>query len=155
MADRDSGSRVEAAAATTALVVATRAAVDRCGPDHIPSPLSPHWDRRRPEGNYTATIRETLPPQPELFELLFDEEMVEQLVDFLQFFEVLLPVVAEQVIHVPKIIEDIPLAEQLLEVPQQLVFDEQTVDFQFRVVVGRRGERLRSCSRKEFISRVL
>ena len=64
--------------------------------------------------------------------------MVEQLVDVLQFFDTFLPVVAEQVIDVPKIIfEDIPtrtplcepqLVEQLAEVPTEHVFVEQTVD---------------------------
>ena len=62
--------------------------------------------------------------------------MVEQLVDVLQLFDALVPV-AEQVIDVPKIIlEDIPtriirkpqLAEQLVDVPTEPAFGEQTVD---------------------------
>ena len=79
--------------------------------------------------------------------------MVEQLPDVLQFFATCLPVVAEQVIDVPKILpHDVPLrrlcretqlAEQLVEVPtvlsysslQQLIV-EQTVDIP---VPGRAG----------------
>ena len=64
--------------------------------------------------------------------------MVDQLVEVLQFFDTLSPVVAKQVIDVPKIsLEDIPtrtpvrepqLAEQLVEVPTVPVFVEQDVD---------------------------
>ena len=62
--------------------------------------------------------------------------MVEQLVDVLRFFDALVPF-PEQVIDVPKIIlEDIPrrifrdpqLAEQLVGVPREPGFVEQTVD---------------------------
>ena len=73
--------------------------------------------------------------------------MVEQLVDVLQFFDALFPVV-EQVIDVPKIIlEDIPprisvrepqLAEQLVEVPTILHFLKQTVDIPVPRGCGRR-----------------
>ena len=66
-----------------------------------------------------------------------DTQRVEQLVDVLQFFDALFPVV-EQVIDVPKVIlEDIPprisvrepqLAEQLVEVPTILHFFKRTVD---------------------------
>ena len=64
-------------------------------------------------------------------------QMAEQLPDVLQFFATCLPVVAEQVINVPKIsFEDIPtrvyrepqLGEQLVEVPTILYFLKQTVD---------------------------
>ena len=64
--------------------------------------------------------------------------MVEQLPEVLQFFATCMPVVAEQVIDVPRIIfENIPtriplrepqLVEQLVEVPTVLFYVEQSVD---------------------------
>ena len=76
-------------------------------------------------------------------------QMVEHLLDVLQFFATCLPVVAEQVIDVPKIsFEGIPmrtpvrepqLAEQLVEVPTILNFLKQTVDI---LVPRGRGRRL-------------
>ena len=59
-----------AKAASTALVVATRAAVDSCGLGHeVLPPRSTETDVCRiweggNEMNYTATIRETPPPSP-------------------------------------------------------------------------------------------
>ena len=83
--------------------------------------------------------------------------MVEQLVDVLRFFDAIVPV-AEQVIDVPKIIlEDIPtpifrepqLAEQLVEVPTEPAFVEQTIDIP---VPRGRGRRLQGSPRTEFNS---
>ena len=72
--------------------------------------------------------------------------MVEQLVDVLQFFDTFLPVVAEQVIDVPKIIfEDIPTRTPLREpqlwnswrkCQQSLFSSSRPLTFQFLVVVG-------------------
>ena len=87
-------------------------------------------------------------------------QMEEQLPDVLQFFATCLPVVAEQVIDVPKIsFEDIPkrrsrrepqLAEQLVEVPTVLSlalfqeqFAEQTVNIPVPRGSGRRLQGLR------------
>ena len=65
-------------------------------------------------------------------------QMVDQLVDVLQFFDTFRPVVAELVIEVPKIMHEdsIPqraalrepqLVEQLVDLPTEPVFVEQTV----------------------------
>ena len=77
-------------------------------------------------------------------------QMGEQLVDVLRFFDTLCPV-SEQVIAVPKIIleyiptrtpvRDLQLVEQLVEVPTELVFVEQTADIPVLGGVGRHASR--------------
>ena len=87
-------------------------------------------------------------------------QMVEQLPDVHHFFATCLPVVAEQVIHVPKIIlENIPsrrlcrdpqLAEQLVEVPTIASYSwlqlgmEHNVDIPVPCGGGRRGRKRRT-----------
>ena len=60
-------------------MVATRVAVDRCGPGHVHSPLSPTTEEGlgRRGGERVALhcwVRKTPPPQPELFSL-YEEEL--------------------------------------------------------------------------------
>ena len=135
MADRDSG------AATTALVVATRAAVDRCGPGHVPTPLSPTGTedgQGRGGGDDPGDPPST--PQTELFDLSDErpggsrpdrlagvrpQERVlrhtaEQIVDSapgLLMLDVPVPQKVEQLLEVLRRL-DIEVPAQVIEVPK-------------------------------------
>ena len=54
----------EAAAATTALVVATRAAVDRCGPGHVPAPQRTAPGDGQGRGGESDALHGEVPEQP-------------------------------------------------------------------------------------------
>ena len=125
-----------AQAATTALVVATRAAVDRCGPGHVPAPQrqktarAGEWVRDALHGE----VPEQPTLQPELFQL-FEEEsggsrppclgeprgaQVEQMADVCPFVQILdapVPQLGNQLLEVFRLL-DSEVPEQVIDVPK-------------------------------------